>query len=304
MTVKTYRDLAVWQKATIILSQSPSLDPRCRALEEEILRGLESLEGVEVLVVPHLYYLAEKGEVLSRLRAIQSDVIVLAWLFPRAARWILETRRTPAGQGEDAPSATSKEEAIATPARRTNHCLDLGASDDAATHLAEVRRLIAELAPPGETTSGQASRPATKIVRLEEATSRRWYPVIDFDRCTNCLECLDFCLFGVYGVDENDAITIDQADACRKGCPACSRVCPAGAILFPQHKNAAIAGSPAAAGSVKLDLSALMSLADPAEIARRERDAAKAAEAQQRSEAPRPCDDLDRLMDELDEFER
>src|SRR5205807_682007 len=26
--------------------------------------------------------------------------------------------------------------------------------------------------------------------------NRRWYPVIDYSRCTNCLECLDFCLFG------------------------------------------------------------------------------------------------------------
>ena len=29
-----------------------------------------------------------------------------------------------------------------------------------------------------------------------------WFPVIDYDRCTNCMQCLSFCLFGVYGVDE------------------------------------------------------------------------------------------------------
>ncbi|HEX8311367.1 MAG TPA: ferredoxin family protein, partial [Chthoniobacteraceae bacterium] len=27
-----------------------------------------------------------------------------------------------------------------------------------------------------------------------------WFPVIDYDRCTNCMQCLSFCLFGVYGV--------------------------------------------------------------------------------------------------------
>ena len=27
-----------------------------------------------------------------------------------------------------------------------------------------------------------------------------WFPVIDYDRCTNCMQCLSFCLFDVYGV--------------------------------------------------------------------------------------------------------
>jgi hypothetical protein len=27
-----------------------------------------------------------------------------------------------------------------------------------------------------------------------------WFPVIDFSRCTNCMQCLTFCLFDVYGV--------------------------------------------------------------------------------------------------------
>ncbi|MEM9803556.1 MAG: hypothetical protein AAGA20_24785, partial [Planctomycetota bacterium] len=25
-----------------------------------------------------------------------------------------------------------------------------------------------------------------------------WFPVIDYDRCTNCMQCLSFCLFDVY----------------------------------------------------------------------------------------------------------
>src|SRR5688572_15729041 len=27
-----------------------------------------------------------------------------------------------------------------------------------------------------------------------------WFPVIDYRRCTNCMQCLSFCLFDVYGV--------------------------------------------------------------------------------------------------------
>ena len=82
-----------------------------------------------------------------------------------------------------------------------------------------------------------------KVIRVEEETGRRWYPVIDYSRCTNCMECIDFCLFGVYGVDNIETILVEQPDNCRKGCPACSRVCPENAIMFPQHKTPAIAGS-------------------------------------------------------------
>ena len=54
----------------------------------------------------------------------------------------------------------------------------------------------------------------------EEEPGRRWYPVIDYSRCTNCMECIDFCLFGVYGVDKEDHILVEHQDNCKRGCPA------------------------------------------------------------------------------------
>ena len=30
-----------------------------------------------------------------------------------------------------------------------------------------------------------------------------WFPVIEYDRCTNCMHCLSFCLFDFYGVDSS-----------------------------------------------------------------------------------------------------
>ena len=47
-------------------------------------------------------------------------------------------------------------------------------------------------------------------LRIDEEPGRRWYPVIDYSRCTNCMECIDFCLFGVYGVDKVETILVEQ----------------------------------------------------------------------------------------------
>src|SRR5262249_53335011 len=100
--------------------------------------------------------------------------------------------------------------------------------------------------------------PAFAPEALLAPAGRRWYPVIDYSRCTNCLECLDFCLFGVYGVDSLERIVTENQDQCKKGCPACSRVCPQQAIIFPEYKSAAIAGADTGAvGGLKIDLSRL-----------------------------------------------
>lgn len=69
-----------------------------------------------------------------------------------------------------------------------------------------------------------------------------WFPVIDYDRCTNCMQCLSFCLFDVYGVDEEQKIQVQNNDNCKTNCPACSRVCPEVAIMFPKYSGGPING--------------------------------------------------------------
>ena len=72
------------------------------------------------------------------------------------------------------------------------------------------------------------------------------------------MECLDFCLFGVYGADSFDRILVESQDNCKKGCPACSRVCPEQAIMFPDYKSPAIAGAAVGSpASLKIDLTKL-----------------------------------------------
>jgi Pyruvate/2-oxoacid:ferredoxin oxidoreductase delta subunit len=69
-----------------------------------------------------------------------------------------------------------------------------------------------------------------------------WFPVIDYQRCTNCMQCLSFCLFDVYGVDGGGQLTVESASNCKTSCPACSRVCPEAAIMFPKFKQGPING--------------------------------------------------------------
>ena len=89
-----------------------------------------------------------------------------------------------------------------------------------------------------------------------------WFPVIDYDRCTNCMQCLSFCLFDVYSV-ENKTIKVQNESNCKTDCPACSRVCPEVAILFPKYKSGPINGDEIdpedlRREAMKVDISALL----------------------------------------------
>ena len=178
---------------------------------------------------------------------------------------------------------------------QTNGTLTNGSSHSNGTHVSEPNAASGPVVIPGDDIR------------------RRWYPVIDYSRCTNCMECIDFCLFGVYGVDLLDRILVEQEDNCKKGCPACSRVCPANAIVFPEHKTPAIAG--AEGGPVedfKIDLSKLFGAPSALERAVMERDTELVADGRdavgatvgvpkrQSDAASKPRDDLDDLMDNLD----
>jgi Pyruvate/2-oxoacid:ferredoxin oxidoreductase delta subunit len=90
-----------------------------------------------------------------------------------------------------------------------------------------------------------------------------WFPVIDYARCTNCMQCLSFCLFDVYGVSQERRIEVRNQDNCKTECPACSRVCPEVAIMFPKYRHGPINGDQVNQDdmrreSMKVDISALL----------------------------------------------
>ncbi len=69
-----------------------------------------------------------------------------------------------------------------------------------------------------------------------------WFPVIDYDRCKNCKQCLNFCLFGVYGLSAEGRVEVHKPQGCKTNCPACARMCPVKAIIFPKHGEPPING--------------------------------------------------------------
>jgi hypothetical protein len=113
---------------------------------------------------------------------------------------------------------------------RTIRCLNL-------SDFASVADCVRALAP--ETASGGAA----PLKEIADAASPRWFPVIDYSRCTTCRKCVDFCLFGVYALSDG-AVVVGNPDNCKNGCPACARTCPQRAIIFPHYfAEAAIAGA-------------------------------------------------------------
>jgi NAD-dependent dihydropyrimidine dehydrogenase PreA subunit len=70
-----------------------------------------------------------------------------------------------------------------------------------------------------------------------------WFPVIDYDRCIGCKQCLNFCLFGVFAPSEQGKVIVANPQNCKTNCPACARVCPQVAIIFPKFPDAPINGA-------------------------------------------------------------
>jgi len=75
-----------------------------------------------------------------------------------------------------------------------------------------------------------------------QKSDRSWFPVIDYAKCTNCGACLDFCLFGVYEKREDNSIAVKAPLNCKDNCPACARICPNNAVIFPKYDKPPING--------------------------------------------------------------
>lgn len=230
----------VKSSVTLVFS-GPRVPQGVPAFRRMVDNLLAAVAGVPAVIIPHLYDLAPGGPVFRYLRQLDCDLILLAPLFPRAAHLVL--------RANGLRYRLAREDEFPGQIRATKGLHRLWVYDYRDYLSVEVLKqavtaLLSSLADQGELLLPVAdSAPLESAVReLEEPIRPRWYPVIDEERCTNCYECLNFCLFGVYDVSENGGVFVAQPDACRPGCPACARVCPTGAIVFPLYPDPAIAG--------------------------------------------------------------
>jgi Pyruvate/2-oxoacid:ferredoxin oxidoreductase delta subunit len=241
------------ESTAIIVSRDPTGNTERRQFEDALLDALRQ-GAVRTVVVPHVYALRPGDAVLDRLAdlaAAPSRWIVAAWLYPRATRWVL---------GNLGLATVEAIEAV--------DCREFDFPEACA------ERLLASAGASGTTAS------PGEVEEIAVATSPRWYPVLDYERCVDCRQCLDFCLFGVYALADDGRVRAVQPDNCKPGCPACARVCPAEAIMFPEY-----AGSTAIAGGPPDEAPATGALPTPECLAG---DAG---------------DELDALMDALDELD-
>jgi NAD-dependent dihydropyrimidine dehydrogenase PreA subunit len=339
------------QRLTVVLSQAQGKNPAKRALEEALTAALIMEPGIDVSVVPYLYDLDVEHTGRLYLESISGDLVVLAWMYPRAAFWLLDRDgikgrwgesqlKPPTADDEDEEEESAEAEepkgigSVDVPERHI-YCLDLRDFGNHDPYIEEVRRIAQECRARQESKPKESFQGNLSLVQLGQYShsngtdsdslsqfapeqllsvpERRWYPLIDYSRCTNCMECIDFCLFGVYGVDKLDRILVENQDNCKRGCPACSRVCPEHAIIFPDYKTPAIAGAPVGnISGLKIDLTKLFGGSDAMKIAADERDRELVRDGRQavgmsvgipKRQADKPAqpkDELDNLMDALD----
>src|SRR5437868_10188968 len=78
------------QRLTVVLSQAQGKHPAKRALEESIVAALIMESGLDVSVVPYLYDLDAEHTGRLFLESVTGDMVVLGWMYPRAAFWLLD----------------------------------------------------------------------------------------------------------------------------------------------------------------------------------------------------------------------
>lgn len=99
----------------------------------------------------------------------------------------------------------------------------------------EIKQTVMERKTVGETASLSVSKDSDEWIP--------WFPVIDYSRCKNCKQCASFCLFQVYETTKDGQVIVKNPTHCKNNCPACARICPEAAIMFPKLNEPPINGA-------------------------------------------------------------
>jgi hypothetical protein len=287
-------------RPTVVVSRAGGGDPRAGKIEEP-LAGLCAAAGFEVVLTPHIYHVPEESGLWEQLAKVGTDTVLdgqngicphfrrafFTWLHPRPAEALLRRH----GVWRDG-----------------DHAFCLGSRDTPEALFRDLRQAVSW----SDAGSGKPGAPAI----LESLAGERWYPVVDQVRCTHCRSCFQFCLFGVYALDGDQKVRVANPGQCKAGCPACSRICPSGAIMFPLYEqDAAIAGAPgrfmtpdaAARRMFYLRTGRPCPVCGQAGRKDARHKGALCAECNRRTGSPAvpaPADELDRLIDGLEKLQQ
>lgn len=166
-------------------------------------------EGYEVRIEPDLCkMIMMKSPAMNEITA--STILAC---YPRAIRSLLDTMDLTSGQVLDI---------------RNKEISDI---------LKQLRVEVTEVV-----NTGEKEKIRQEIDNFPEETGiDAWYPALDKERCIECGKCHDFCLFGVYTI-EDKKVKVVQPQNCKNNCPACARMCPSKAIIFPKYEKSPING--------------------------------------------------------------
>lgn len=193
--------------------------------KQSILSALTS-SGMELVTIPDLCQVAAKERTLLEDIAASGELAVVA-CFPRAVKALFDF----AGLGKKVKLRVFN--------MRTSSASEI----------------LAKLNIPD---SGRPHKVAAKKNSPVKKAWIPWFPVIEYGRCVNCKQCLSFCLFGVYELSKKGKVIVAKPENCKTNCPACAKVCPKSAIIFPKYSDSPINGgevgkNAGAAKNLKID---------------------------------------------------
>jgi NAD-dependent dihydropyrimidine dehydrogenase PreA subunit len=169
--------------------------------------------GLEVEIVPDLCRMCANQEPVLKSWA-EAETIKIIACYPRAVKWLFHTGGAPLPR-EGVEFLNMRTDSIE---KITSSLLD------GQLHLAKSKI---------ESRKSESPPLADWIP---------WFPVIDYDKCKNCKQCFNFCLFGVYELSREDKVEVKKPANCKTNCPACARMCPQSAIIFPKYTDSPING--------------------------------------------------------------
>jgi NAD-dependent dihydropyrimidine dehydrogenase PreA subunit len=177
--------------------------------KEEIQTALRHSD-MDIIAVPDLCGLAaQRDPELEHIAASESLIIVAC--YPRAVRWLFHAAN------------------ISLP--ETVKILNMRVQS-----IDEIKNIL------GAEKDNAGSNNDTIFPGKKEDEWIPWFPVIDYDRCKSCKQCASFCLFGAFEVTRDGKVVVSNPDHCKTNCPACARICPEAAIMFPKLEESPING--------------------------------------------------------------